>query len=302
MNWDVAHQVAAIAAVQAHRDLGTDRTRYVDIFAALRTAGIASVARPMPRLFGVYIAEADGGPGVLLNACLDIVTQRHTAAHELGHHCLAHRSAYDQELDPSSRWGDGSWPDEEKAAEAFAAWFLMPRPAVLAALALTGAPGTLTPLHAYQVARWLGTSYAGTVRHLAQLRLISREHGRSWLKVQPTALKGMLAGDAAPTKAHVHAIGSMTHQVTVHVDAGDLVVLQPDGARFGPLPDTVTAMPPAGGQLSWPAPETATAIEVTDALTGSVTLTVEAAGQHALLPLTLTRQAPRQGEHRTWPA
>ncbi|MFD0394650.1 ImmA/IrrE family metallo-endopeptidase [Streptomyces nogalater] len=71
---------------------------------------------------------------MLLNASLNAVTQRHTAAHELGHHRLGHRTAADEEMDPALRWGDGSWPEEEKTAEAFAAWFLMPLPAVRAAL------------------------------------------------------------------------------------------------------------------------------------------------------------------------
>ncbi|MET9914068.1 hypothetical protein ABZZ74_46385 [Streptomyces sp. NPDC006476] len=58
---------------------------------------------------------------MLLNANLNIVTQRHTAAHELGHHVLHHRTAADDDLSPALRWGNGSWPDEEKTAEAFAA-------------------------------------------------------------------------------------------------------------------------------------------------------------------------------------
>lgn len=29
MNWAVAHRIAGIAAAQAHRDLGIDRTHYV---------------------------------------------------------------------------------------------------------------------------------------------------------------------------------------------------------------------------------------------------------------------------------
>ncbi|GAA3123412.1 ImmA/IrrE family metallo-endopeptidase [Nonomuraea salmonea] len=134
MNWDVAHRVASMAAVQAHRDLGVDRLQYVDVYAALRRAGVIGMARPMARLFGVYVSPQDNGPAVLLNENLDIIAQRHTAAHELGHHRLGHRSAYDQELDRATRWGDGTWPDEEKIAEAFAAWFLMP-PAVRASSA-----------------------------------------------------------------------------------------------------------------------------------------------------------------------
>ncbi|WP_436776756.1 ImmA/IrrE family metallo-endopeptidase [Yinghuangia sp. YIM S09857] len=100
MNWDVAHKVAAIASVQAHRDLGVDRAGYVHVHAALTRAGVDVLARPMPTLFGVYQpGRAAEEPSVLLNARLNIVTQRHTAAHELGHHRLGHGAAFDVELD-----------------------------------------------------------------------------------------------------------------------------------------------------------------------------------------------------------
>jgi len=305
VNWDVAHKVAAIAAVQAHRDLAVDRTGYVDVFAALRAAGVVGIARPMPRLFGVYYARTDNGPGVLLNASLDIVTQRHTAAHELGHHRLDHRTAYDQELDRAARWGDGSWPDEERTAEAFAAWFLMPPPAITAALARTGTTRPRGPEDAYQVARWLGTSYAGTVNHMQRLRLLGRETAAAWLKIPPAALKSALAGTPVPPGTHVHSVGAGAHRAVLRVDAGDLVVLQLPGARFNTLPDTVVpAEPsPAGpGQLALDDPGTRAAVRVTDRLHGNAVLGVEVPGQDEPFVLTLQRQAPRAGIETLWPA
>lgn len=309
MNWDIAHQRAAIAAVQAHAALVVDRTQYVDVFAALRADGLIGMAQPMPRLFGVYLSPADDGPAVLLNSTLDIVTQRHTAAHELGHHRFDHRSAYDQELDRSTRWGDGSWPEEEKIAEAFAAWFLMPRPAVLAALERIGVPRPLAPEHVYQVARWLGTSYAGTARHLMRLKLLTQERCTSWLKVQPAALKNSLADGTAPSpKAHVHTVGAAAHGATVRVDAGDRVVLQLPGASFASLPRQVLAADPpqadTGLLAVWEGSGTRAVrvVEVTDALSDPVTLTAEVPAHGEPFQITLARQAPRSGVDDIWPA
>ncbi|MFF7733102.1 ImmA/IrrE family metallo-endopeptidase [Streptomyces sp. NPDC007984] len=302
MNWDVAHKVAAMEAVKAHRDLAVDRNGYVDVYGALRRADVVGMARPMPRLFGVYAAPRDNGPAVLLNANLDIVAQRHTAAHELGHHRAGHGTALDEELDRARMWGDGSWPDEEKVAEAFAAWFLMPLPAVQAALAQIGVRRPLVPEHAYRIARILGTSYAGTVNHLHRLRLLARAQKTEWLRVKPASIKADLAGGTVPGKTHVHLINTGTHGTTVRVDAGDLLILGNTGARFESLPLALQVSEDAPGQLSLGDASAAGSAEVTDAFTGSASVTVHIPGADELLAFTLERQAPRVGVQSLWPA
>ncbi|GAA0829146.1 hypothetical protein GCM10009525_27510 [Streptosporangium amethystogenes subsp. fukuiense] len=301
MNWDVAHTVAAMAAVQAHRDLEVDRDDYVDVHGALREAGLDGMARPMPRLFGMYFSPHDRGPGVLLNAQLDIITQRHTAAHELGHHRLGHGTALDKELDRTVGWGDGSWPDEEKTAEAFAAWFLMPPPAVGSALRRIGVERPRVPEHAYQIARWLGTSYTGTVNHLHRLRLLTRAQKAAWLKTKPAVIKTTLAGGLVPSKAHVHVIDTTVHRATVRVDVGDLVVLRTPGAHFDALPDCLVPTDNPEGQLFWDEDAPATVAEVTDALTSTATVTVRMPGAADLLEVTIARQSPRVGVLELWP-
>lgn len=303
MNWDVAHQVAAITAVQAHRDLGVDRSGYVEVYAALRQAGVLAMARPMPKLFGMYVAPRDNGPAVLLNTRLDVIAQRHTAAHELGHHCQGHGSALDEELDRTVGWGDGSWPDEEKVAEAFGAWFLMPPPAVHGALRRIGVDRPLVPGHAYQVARWLGTSYAGTVNHLYRLRLLTRGRRADWLRVKPSDLKAELAGAAVPGTSHVHVVGAGAHGATVRADAGDLIVLAGAGARFESLPPPLVPGGPSSGQLALGQDDlVCAAAEVTDAVTGTAAVTASVPGSGALVEFWVQRQAPRSGVQDVWPA
>jgi Zn-dependent peptidase ImmA (M78 family) len=301
VNWDVAHQVAAIAAVKAHRDLGVDREEYVDVYAALRAAGVFAMARPMPRLFGMYASPRDDGPAVLLNTRLDVVAQRHTAAHELGHHRQGHGSALDEELDRTVGWGDGSWPDEEKVAEAFAAWFLMPPPAVHAALRRVGTGRPQVPGHAYQVARWLGASYAGTVNHLHRLRLISRECRAEWLRVKPADIKADLVGGPVPGRAHVHVIGAGAHGATVRADAGDLIVLTGAGAVFESLPGSLVPQGGLSGQLAL-GQDTAAgrAAEVTDCAAGTFPVTAVLPGA-AALEFRVQRQGSRAGVQDLWP-
>lgn len=298
MNWALAHRIASIAAVQAHRDLGIDRTQYVHVHRALGAAKVIGMAQPMPRLFGVYLSPADNGPAVLLNASLNAVTQRHTAAHELGHHRLGHRTAADEELDPALRWGNGSWPEDEKTAEAFAAWFLMPLPAVRAALKRICGGRPSRPEHAYRVARELGTSYAGTVRHLVNLRLLDSSRASQWTKIPPVDLRSSLAGGASlPAQAQVHVITAASEGHTVYVDADDVLVLHLESAVFDVLPKGLEPWTSDG------AVPLASAV-VTDKLQpgeqGLVEVTVTSHG-HALR-LTVVREAPRAGVDETWPA
>lgn len=298
MNWALAHRIASIAAVQAHRDLGIDRTQYVHVHRALGAADVIGMAQPMPRLFGVYLSPADKGPAVLLNASLNAITQRHTAAHELGHHRLGHRTAADEELDPALRWGNGSWPEEEKTAEAFAAWFLMPLPAVRAALERICGGRPSRPEHAYRVARELGTSYAGTVRHLVNLRLLDAGRADQWSKISPAGLRSSLAGGASlPAQAQVHVITAASAGQTVYADAGDVLVLHLDNAVFDVLPKGLESWTSDG------ATPLASAV-VTDELPpgeqGPVEVTAPPYGHP--LRLTVVREAPRAGVDDTWPA
>ncbi|WP_329574964.1 ImmA/IrrE family metallo-endopeptidase [Kitasatospora sp. NBC_01250] len=249
--------------------------------------------------------EDDDGPAVLLNADLDVITQRHTAAHELGHHRLGHRSAADDNLDPSARWGDRSWPDHEKVAEAFAAWFLMPRPAVLRAVKqVAGGAGPSRPEHVYLVARALGTSYAGTVRHLARLRLLTHEQADRWHGIAPSALKSSLCGGRnVPSGSHVHAVGTPCHGRRVYADTGDLLVLLMPGAHFDPPPPGLalwTGGAPGDGQGKG-LPHKWQTLQVTEDLDGSATVTVNIADSDDPFGLAVTRQSPRTGSDDIWP-
>lgn len=70
--------------------------------------------------FGLSVAEADGGPAVVVNVWERLSVERwiFTAAHELGH-LLLHLDAYDVAKSDED-------PNQEKEADTFASYFLMP--------------------------------------------------------------------------------------------------------------------------------------------------------------------------------
>lgn len=201
VTWADAHRIAMIAAAHAHHDYGVNTsTPPVDVAGALARAGLPTMWRPMPRLFGAYLHGPGMHAGVLLNSAVPVGARRHTAAHELGHHCLGHSAVLDDgaclQLDLSDDAGVANgrhrWTDGEKTAEAFSAWFLMPRAAVLAAIEQLGLSRLDSPTDVYRVSLLLGTSYRSTVRHLPNLRLVSRDRARTWMTVAPGRLKSLL--------------------------------------------------------------------------------------------------------------
>lgn len=203
LTWTDAHRIANIAAAQAHYDLGVDPgVPPIDVATALAANNVPLMWRPMPRLFGAYLNSANSRPGVLVNSAIPVGARRHTAAHELGHHRLRHSATIEDgaclHLDPLETAmappvpGRLRWTDQEKSAEAFAAWFLMPRRAVLSAMGTLGLTRLETATQIYRLSLILGTSYRSTVRHLPNLRLASQERSRSWMAEAPGRIKAQL--------------------------------------------------------------------------------------------------------------
>lgn len=255
MTWQSAIRVAAIAAAQAHGDLGIDTQAVpVDVDAAIDRAGVVLMYRPLPSLFGVYLYSAGTDPGIMVNNAVTRSVRRHTAAHELGHHRFGHQSSIEagaDTTDPSSSLRAarrGGWSDEEKVAEAFASWFLMPRPAVKAVCADMAVTAPHTAAQVYQLALRLGTTFTATVRHLGVLKIISQTQARSWAAVAPATLKRQLAGGgiastrgmdvwdlaAAPacTPASIASPGDI---VMVTTDSGEPCAVRGPAEILGPV-------------------------------------------------------------------
>ena len=224
MNWLMAHRVAGIAAANLRSRLGLPEDRYVDVFSALRRCGLMVSGQDMPTLFGMYLPPRPGRHGgIFLNSAMGEATIRHTAAHELGHAELGHGRCLAEGLDPFSGTPPQQWPDEEKQAEAFAAWFLMPIRAVKTTLTRLGLDVPREALDVYQLSLHLGTSYRGTLRHVQHLRMVAPGVARSWASVQPARLRARLGGQAA---SRVWELSGLTEGSLLPVEVGDRLVVR----------------------------------------------------------------------------
>lgn len=250
LNWQAAHRVANIAAAQAHGRLGVDLGGVqVNVEAAIHAQGAVLMWQQMPSLFGAYVNEPGSVPGILINSGLPRGARRHTAAHELGHAFMGHVTTADDGSTIDTVLGDEfdaippanrrrAWPDQEKCAEAFAAWFLMPRRVVASALTVVGVQGPTAPEDVYQLSLLLGTSYRTTLRHLPNLRLIGSQNAQAWSRVAPGTLKAALdRGTPSPAsrRGDVYVLNRRFNGLNLTVGVGDRFVAGDDLGRLEPV-------------------------------------------------------------------
>lgn len=268
LTWAKAHQIAHMAATKAHHALNVDLSGVsVDVVSALGAADVMVLWRPMPQLFGAYINEPGSKPGVLVNYGLPRPARRYTCAHELGHHWMRHSTSVDdgssidttvlEDVDavPAAN-RRRAWPEQEKLAESFASWFLMPRRVVANALDVLNLTKPRTAADAYALSLLLGTSYRTTVRQLPNLRLASLAQANTWAKVAPGRIKATLdQGAASPHSRYpdVWVLDERFSGLRLPVKAGDRLVVpdSSDTATFAsspraPLAPVVPLGPTAG--------------------------------------------------------
>jgi Zn-dependent peptidase ImmA (M78 family) len=201
-SWADAHARAAAAAAEVQADLGIDRTRPIDVFDAIKRLGLVLAFAPLGnKASGVYVPQMPGGssPGILLHSGHPRTRQRYTAGHELGHHVFDHATEVDLDIEQNLRRSDvDRWPDYEKEAEAFSAWFLMPRRLIRHGLRELGIGTPQDPLDVYALSLWLGTSYTATARQLGVVHIVSGDTADRWARVEPRAIKQALAGEMVP--------------------------------------------------------------------------------------------------------
>ena len=114
------------AARRARESFGLSQQEAIhDICGVLEDNGVKIFTIPIASeaFFGLSVAAEEGGPALVVNVWERISVERwiFTAAHELGHLVL-HRDAFDVEKTQED-------PDEEKEANIFASYFLMPEKA-----------------------------------------------------------------------------------------------------------------------------------------------------------------------------
>lgn len=259
LSWQDAHRLANIAAAQAHANLTVDLTgSRVDVVGAIHRADIALMWQPLPNLFGAFLNEPGSIPGIIINTALPRGARRHTAAHELGHAHLAHSTSVDDGSTIDTALADEgdaipqmnrrrTWPDQEKLAEAFAAWFLMPRRVVTAALRVLNLDRPQAAEDVYRLSLLLGTSYRTTLRHLPNLRKATTQSCNAWARTAPGIIKARIDRAAVPPPSRRHEVWQLTPRyngLRLDLQPGDRIVLPTFDVPAGECPEWLRPVPP----------------------------------------------------------
>lgn len=246
--WADAHTRAAAMAAELQADLDLNLARPIDVFTVIKRLGLILAFAPLGKVSGLYLPEQPT-PGILLHEGHPRTRQRYTAGHELGHHVFRHAMEIDGDLEQQlGRENLERWSDQEKEAEAFGAWMLMPRQLVRAGFGALGIDRPRDPLDVYALSLWLGTSYTATARQLSVVRFAEPHEADAWARVAPRTVKQALAGAMVPDDLHndVWWLDARHNRAPIDARPGDRLVITLDEIpssgfswRFSELPRDV---------------------------------------------------------------
>lgn len=196
-------------AAELHHQLGIreqlrDGSRPIDVFAAIEALKIMVLFRPLDGLLGAYVPTPNSA-GMLVTTQRDHHVQRFTAAHELGHHVLEHRTvSLDFNVGYVGRGEKTGYDEQELEADSFAAEFMLPKWLIVAHAKRQGwgREELRQPEVVYQLSLRLAGSYAATCWALATANLLSHAEARALSERPPKKAKQRAMSDVKPASWH----------------------------------------------------------------------------------------------------
>src|SRR5579862_2178468 len=176
----------------------------IDVYGAAHQLGLLVMFRPLRGLLGAYVPTRDAS-GMLITTARDLHVQRFTAAHELGHHVLAHRALSLDKVVGFVGRGETSTNDlQEVEADAFAAEFLLPKWLVVAHVNRQGwsTKDLAQQDIAYQLSLRLGASYSATCWALLSHNILTRTQAMTLEAAEPKAAKRRALPGPKPSDWH----------------------------------------------------------------------------------------------------
>ena len=222
-------------AAKLHAELGLRESlkngdRPVDVLAAIREVGLMVLFQPLDGLLGAYVPTA-GTTGMLVTTERSLHIQRFTAAHELGHHLLNHRTtSLDADVGFVARGDPDGHNLQEIEADAFASEFLLPSWLMAAHVRRHrwGRADLKQPDVVYQLSLRLGVSYSATCWSLSSNSIIKQSDAQKLAAVQPKDSKQRAVPDFKPRTWHsdVWLLSEHDRGVQILGNPDDVLVLR----------------------------------------------------------------------------
>ena len=209
----------------------------IDVFGMLVDRDIPVMFRPLRNLLGAYLD--DPSQGVIVTTQRQLPVQRFTAAHELGHAALGHKTSLDkEEVLMRALFERDSFDLREIQANAFATELLTPQWLIVEHMNRQGWKRDMLtdPVIVYQLALRMGSSYAATCYALNECKGIDRLTREKLLKMKPKAIKQGLAKPYKPESWYgdVWLVTERDNGMVLEGSRSDLVVIRmPEHANSG---------------------------------------------------------------------
>lgn len=222
------HLIAAREARRKHIELRIDCSKQINIFEIIESCKIPLMFQPLKKLSGAFIpakANEDNAAGILINELHPRSRQRYTAAHEFCHYIRDGYISLDIDTEIISRTTFDKINDMERIAEAFAAWFLMPKELIEATSKSIGLQlNNIEAEGIYQLSLCMGTSYSATVHHLYTLRFIDKNNLEKLLNKSPKTIKSVIC-DTNIGWNDIWVINENMHNTTILPQVGDHIAI-----------------------------------------------------------------------------
>ncbi len=176
---------------------------YLDVFDIIQREDVLLCFSPLENLHGAYIPARSGREGILVNSNHPLHLQRFTAAHELGHHVLEHKTSFDFDILgrvplPTDRYEEvGNVPEQEKEADSFASALLMPKRLILKHLIEIGEGVNFlkNDINLYQMSLRLGVSYSSFCWGLLIHNFFTRHEAERFANLKVKDIKNKIVSE-----------------------------------------------------------------------------------------------------------
>jgi hypothetical protein len=190
----------------------------------------------LPSAEGIYSPTK---PVIIVSSLRPAGRQVFTCAHEVGHHAFGHGEQFDELIE--DRATRRRHDPKEFEADCFASALLMPKTAVLKAMAARGwSPKTISAVQLYMLASWLGVGYATLVGNMDWgMNLLGKQHAQMLAKVKlPEIRRAVLGCDC---KDHLIVVDRNWTGRPIDGQVGDVIVLPVGSVVEGRVAETLHA-------------------------------------------------------------
>ncbi|WP_339744861.1 ImmA/IrrE family metallo-endopeptidase [uncultured Rubinisphaera sp.] len=219
-------QQAIAQAMKTRKEAGFALHSIINIFDFAEKMGVSVRFCDIPSMEGVYQADAQPKPTIIVSSLRPTGRKAMTCGHELGHHVFGHGTQWDELID--NRLQSQRFEPDEFLVDVFSASLQMPKLAVSHEISKRSLdPNSCRPEEIYALSTLFGVSYGGFVTHLeSTLGLINRSRGSDLAKCQPKHLRESLLGRSCPKNLIV--VDTDWKDKSADIEVGDSVLLPAD--------------------------------------------------------------------------